>query len=364
LIEHALETNLGQPAFHIRLVKGSPVLPYRRIAVLVTAVTGATVLSSVLLAGCGGGSKEITLYNAQNSNLMKTLTAAFTDQTGIKVKMRSGGDSELSNQIVQEGSKSPADVFTTENSTAMAFVDSKGLFAPLDAPALQGVATQNVSPGKTWVGVAARTTVFVYNKDKIKAADLPASMLDLSDPKWKGRFGYAPAGADFQAIASAVYALKGDAVGDAFVQGLKDNGSKYANNIAILKAVNSGQIDGGIIYHYYWFQDQADTGDNSRNAALHYFGNQDAGAYLSVAGAGVLASSKHKPEAQKFVAFLSSKQGQEVLSKSKDFQYAIDNGVASNPALKPLSELNPPTVPLGKLDGPKVLAAFRRVGIL
>ena len=333
---------------------------YHRVAVLTVAALGC----AAALTSCGGKSNEITLYNAQNAGLMKTLTTAFTKQTGIKVRIRNGGDSDLSNQIVQEGSKSPADAFTTENSTAMALVDSKHLFAPLDAAALSGVEPKNVSDDKTWVGVAARTTVLVYNKNKITEGELPTSLLDLSDPKWKGKFGYAPAGADFQAIASAVYALKGDTVGNTWVQGLKDNGSKYANNIAILKAVNSGQIDTGIIYHYYWFQDRADTGADSNNAVLHYFGNQDPGGYLSVAGAGVLASSKHQKLAEQFVAFLTSKAGQSVLSESKDFQYAIDSGVGSNPALKPLSELNAPVVPLGKLDGPKVLAEFRKVGIL
>ncbi len=327
----------------------------------------ATLLALVAVtSGCSGDGDDdaLVLYNAQNQNLMKALTKAFTDKTGIQVRIRGGGDSELSNQLVQEGAKSPADVFTTENSTAMAQVDRAGLFAPLSPAALEGVPAQYVSGRKTWVGVAARSTVLVYNPSKLPAAELPASMLDLSQPAWKGRFGYAPTGADFQAIASSVFALEGDAAGEAFVQGLKDNGRTYANNIAILKAVNAGEIPAGIIYHYYWFQDRANTGADSRNAELHYFGDQDSGAYLSVAGAGVLSSSKRSEQAQRFVAFLTSREGQEVLAGSNDLQYAINNGVASNPALKPISELEAPAVPFDALDGPKVLAAFRKVGIL
>lgn len=295
---------------------------------------------------------------------MLAMTQAFTAQTGIQVRLRNGGDSELANQLVQEGARSPADVFTTENATAMAQVDRAGLFAPLRPGTLDGVPPQFVPAGKTWVGVAARATVLLYNPGKVGAADLPASMLDLTSPAWKGRFGYAPTGADFQAIAAAVYALQGDQVGDAFVQGLKDNGVKYANNIAILQAVNAGEIPAGITFHYYWFQDRAGTGQNSGNAALHYFRAGDPGAFLSVGGAGVLASSKRSEQAQQLVAFLAGRQGQQVLAKSNDFQYAINSGVASNPALRPLSELQPPAVPLAQLDGPKVLAALRRVGIL
>lgn len=316
------------------------------------------------LGGCSSKRDGLVLYNAQNSRLMGTLVDAFTKETGIEVTMRNGDDSELGNQLVAEGDKSPADVFTTENSTAMARVDRAGLFAPLGPAALAGVAPQNVADDRGWVGVAARATVLVYNTDLVKDGDLPASMLDLEQPQWQGRFGYAPSGADFQAIASAVYAGKGDAAGQAFVDGLAANGKEYANNIAILKAVNAGEIATGITYHYYWFQDRADTGADSDRAALHYFGNADPGAFLSVGGAGVLASSDKQADAQKFVAFLTSRQGQEVLAKSQDFQYAINNDVASNPALTPLTKLDPPVVPLGKLDGPKVLDAFRAAGIL
>ena len=332
-----------------------------RSLLLVTLLTLVTLMS-----GCSGDTDDdaLVLYNAQNQNLMKSLTKAFTDETGIAVRIRGGGDSELSNQLIQESGKSPADVFTTENSTAMAQVDRADLFAPLQPQALEGVPTQYVSGRKTWVGVAARSTVLVYNPSNLPAAELPASMLDLSQPSWKGRFGYAPTGADFQAIASSVFALEGDAAGESFVQGLKDNGKTYANNIAILKAVNNGEIPAGIIYHYYWFQDRANAGADSRNTELHYFGDQDAGAYLSVAGAGVLASSKRAERAQRFVSFLASRKGQEVLAGSKDLQYAITNDVASNPVLKPIPELEAPVVPLDQLDGPKVLAAFRKVGIL
>ncbi|MCW2714861.1 MAG: extracellular solute-binding protein family 1 [Frankiales bacterium] len=330
-----------------------------------SALLAALLALVALTSGCSSDDDDaLVIYNAQNQNLMKALTKAFTDKTGIAVKIRGGGDSELSNQLVQEGAKSPADVFTTENSTAMAQVDRAGLFAPLSPAALEGVPAQYVSGRKTWVGVAARSTVLVYNPSKLPAAELPASMLDLSQPAWKGRFGYAPTGADFQAIASSVFALEGDAAGEVFVQGLKDNGRTYANNIAILKAVNAGEVPAGIIYHYYWFQDRANAGADSRNAELHYFGGQDAGAYLSVAGAGVLSSSKRSEQAQQFVAFLTSREGQEVLAASNDLQYAINNGVASNPALKPIAELEAPEVPFDRLDGPKVLAAFRKVGIL
>ena len=326
------------------------------------------VLGGLLtLTGCSGvGAQDdaLVLYNAQNSKLMQSMVQEFTAESGIPVTLRNGGDSELGSQLVNEGGKSPADVFTTENATAMALVDRAGLFAPLQPEALEGVPAQYVPDDKTWVGVAARSTVLVYDPEQVAEPALPTSLLDLGKPEWKGRFAYAPTGADFQAITAAVYALEGDQVGNRFVQGLQANGVKYANTIAILKAVDAGEIPAGITYHDYWFQDRAGTGQDSDRAKLHYFGQGDPGGFLSIGGAGVLASSKHAAQAQQLVAFLASRKGQEVLAKSNDLQYAINHDVASNPALRPLTSLRPPTVALSTLDGPKVLAAFRRVGIL
>ena len=337
---------------------------HRTRPTLVAAVLAGMLLASTGCSGSGADDNALVLYNAQNSRLMETLVQQFTAQSGIAVTMRNGGDSELGSQLVKEGGKSPADVFTTENATAMALVERAGLFAPLQPEALEGVPKQFVPDDQTWVGVAARSTVLVFDPKQVAEPALPAALLDLAKPEWKGRFAYAPTGADFQAITAAVYALKGDQVGDAFVQGLQANGVKYANNIAILKAVNAGEIPAGITYHYYWFQDRAGTGQDSDRAQLHYFGQGDPGAFLSIGGAGVLTSSKRAAQAQQLVAFLASRKGQEVLAKSNDLQYAINHDVASNPALRPLSTLRPPTVSLSQLDGPKVLAAFRRVGIL
>ena len=307
---------------------------------------------------------ELTLYNAQHEDLMKLMTEEFTKTTGIKVNMRNGEDFELGNQLVQEGDKSPADVFVTENSPAMTLVDSKGMFAKVEDATLTQVPSEFAPSDKDWVGFAARSTVFVHNPAGLKAADLPTSIMDLSQPKWKGKVAVSPAGADFQAIVSAVLALKGEPATEAWLKGLKDNAKVYQGNSAILKAVNAGEVPSGVIYHYYFLKDQAESGANSKNVKQMYFTNQDPGAFLSTSGAGVLKSSKHPAEAQQFVKWLNSPAGQKVLADSKALEYPIGIGAPANPALKPLSELKPPTVDVAALNGPKVVAMMTEVGLL
>ena len=222
----------------------------------------------------------IVVYNAQHESLTQSWADAFTKETGIKVTLRNGGDTQLANQILQEGANSPADVFLTENSPAMALVDRAELFAPV-APATIALVQEAARPSNgRWVGIAARSTVFAYDKRKLSADKLPRSLMDLADPSWKGRWAASPSGADFQAVVSAMLELKGEQATRNWLVSMKQNATAYRGNSAAMKGVNAGEIEGAVIYHYYWFGDQAKTGENSANVGLHYFRNQDPGAFV------------------------------------------------------------------------------------
>lgn len=331
-------------------------------------VSGAIAAITLLAAtGCSSSStddNEILVYNAQHESLTKEWAEAFTKDTGIKVTLRQGGDTDLGNQLVAEGKNSPADLFLTENSPAMALVENAGLFADVDAATLALVPEQfRPSTGK-WTGVAARSTVFVYNTGKIPADQLPHSLLDLQQPQWKGRWSAGVSGADFQAIVAALLELKGEDATKAWLKGMKDNAIASQNNVTTMKGVNAGQFDGGVIYHYYWYRDQAKTKENSGNTALYYFKNQDPGAFVSISGGGVLASSKKQANAQKFLNFIASQKGQEVLRDGDSMEYPVAAGVSANPALPPLDTLGAPKIDPSKLNAKKVTQLMTEAGLL
>jgi iron(III) transport system substrate-binding protein len=333
-------------------------------------------VAALSLAACGGEGEEaadatsagekatLTLYNAQHEDLMQLMVADFTERTGIKVEMRNGDDFELANQIVQEGGASPADVFVTENSPAMTLVDSKGLFAEVEAATLAQVPAQYSPSDRAWTGFAARSTVFAFNTQQLNHAQLPATLLDLAKPEWKGKFGISAGGADFQAIVSAVLALEGEAATAQWLAGLKENAKIYQGNSTVMKAVNSGEIQGGVIYHYYWYKDRAESGANSKNVELHFFGNQDPGAFVSVSGAGVLKSSDDQAAAQALVKYLNGPEGQRVLAASDALEYSVNPDVPVNAQLKPLRELQAPVLDVGQLNGPKVVEMMQQAGLL
>jgi iron(III) transport system substrate-binding protein len=304
------------------------------------------------------------IYNAQHESLTKEWIDAFTAETGIKVTYRQGGDTELGNQLIAEGDASPADVFLTENSPAMAAVEDAGLFADVDSATVEQVPAQYRPSTNKWTGVAARTTVFVYNTDKLQLGQLPRSIMDLQLPEWKGRWGAPPAKPDFQAIVAAMLQLTGEPATAAWLAAMKSNAMILQDNIATLRAVNDGQIEGGVIYHYYWFRDQSKTKEISGNTALHYFRNEDPGAFISISGGGVLDSSKKKEQAQQFLRFVTSRAGQEVLEKGTSFEYPVASGVPANPALPPLDTLQAPAVDPSTLDSAKVTDLMTEAGLL
>ncbi|HLG71424.1 MAG TPA: iron ABC transporter substrate-binding protein [Chloroflexota bacterium] len=331
------------------------------------ASTAARASGAASPAGSGASSNvTINLYNGQHASTTNALVAGFTKQTGIKVQVRSAGGSGLANQIIEEGSSSPADVVYAENSPELMILEEKGLLASVNPDTLARVPSQYNSPTGKWVGVAARAAVLAYNPDLLPQDQLPKSILDLAKPNWQGKIALAPTESDFQPVISAVMKLNGQDAAKQWLEGLKRNGKTFNGNTAILTAVNNGQIAAGLINNYYWFR-QADQagGPAKMKAQLYYFGNQDAGALVDVSPVGALASSKHPAEAQRFMAYLVSPEGQQILVDSKDYEYPLAIGAKADPALKPLADLAAPNVTVADLgDGRAAVQLEQQVGLL
>ena len=258
----------------------------------------ATLLPPRPCPACGVfGSPDLVVYNAQHEELLDEIVPWFEEESGLDVELRSGKDLEMANQIVEEGEDSPADVFLTENSPAMSIVDNAG---PLRRAARGGhwrrSPTQYV-PDRPRVdrlpGPLHRRDVQHRHDDRGRHARLDPRLRrpGVEGPRRRSR----PTGADFQAIVSAVLELEGEeATARRGWPGLKDNGVIVQNNLVVMQSVDSGEVDAGIAYHYYWYRDREENGTDSDNSALHFFGDQDPGAFLSISGAGILDSSEHQ----------------------------------------------------------------------
>ncbi len=329
------------------------------VFIVVLATTGA-------LSACGdSGSDELLIYSGQHEQTMALLTEDFTRRTQIETKIRRNSESALANALLREGSSSPADVFITENPPALTVVQRKGLFAKVDAATLANTEKRFSSSFGDWVGVSARSAVLVYNPEKLTASQLPTQLTQLAGPRWKGSVGIAPAESDFQPLVTALGKLEGDDAVASWLTGMKTNAKLYDGNVAIVKAVNRGEISAGLIDHYYYYRARDEIGAKRTIARLHYFAAEDAGSLVDVSGAAALKSSDKPEDAQRFLAYLVSKPAQEIIAKSESYEYPIASGVRTQRAIKPFSELKPPDIGVDDLgDGRAALRQLQDAGLL
>jgi iron(III) transport system substrate-binding protein len=320
-------------------------------------------------AGSGNG-QSITLYNGQHVQTTDSLVTGFEQQTGITVNVRSDDEDTLSQQIVTEGARSPADVVYTENSPALEFLQSKGLLAPVDPSTLAHTPSQYNSPHGDWVGVSARVSVLIYNPHLISESQLPTSVLQLSDPRYSGKLAFAAGETDFQPIVTAVDMAYGRAATLRWLNGIKANasGHTYPDNETIADEVNRGAVAFGVVNQYYWYRMRAELGASAVDARITYFAPHDPGYVIDISGAAVLKSSKNQHAAQEFLAYLVSKQGQEIIAnpqKSISFEYPIASGVTTQAPETPFDQLQPYPITVAELgDGSLAISLLRQAGLL
>jgi iron(III) transport system substrate-binding protein len=325
--------------------------------------TGLTACGGT--SGSSGSATTITLYNGQHEQTTALLVKAFEAQTGIHVKVRSADEATLGNQIVQEGSNSPADVFYTENTPVLEALQEKGLLAPVDASTLSAVPSRYDSARGDWVGVSARVSALVHNTAKLGHAKPPSSILELAEPQWRDKVGFAPSETDFQPLVTAIVKLKGAAVAERWLKGLQTGARVYPDNETVVAQVNNGESELGPINHYYWYRLHQEQGSSGTHSALSYYTPGDPGDLVNVSGAAILKSSSKQADAQKLLAFLISRTGQETLAHSDSWEYPIRPGIAPAAGLRPLSAIGYGSLTPTELgDGSAALELEQKLGLL
>jgi iron(III) transport system substrate-binding protein len=320
-------------------------------AALCVALAGVGGLLTACSGAAGASATTLTLYNGQHVQTTDALVSAFEKKTGISVAVRSNTEDTFVDQIVAEGSRSPADVIYTENSPPLEDLQGKGLLAPVDRSTLSVTHARYDSPRGDWLGVSARVSVLVYNTRLVTRSELPTSVLQLADPKWSGKLALAPAETDFQPIVTSMDRAHGPAATVKWLDELKANAGShvYPDNETITSEVNDGQAAIGVINQYYWYRERAEVGASGMHSKIAYFAAGDPGYVVDVSGAAVLRSSRHQAAAQRFLAFVASRQGQEIIAHSDSFEYPIDSGVTTAQPETPFGELHPNPITIAEL---------------
>jgi iron(III) transport system substrate-binding protein len=322
-------------------------------------------LLAAVAAGCGGSSNDtLTIYSGREEELVAPLFEKFTEATGIDVEVRYGDSAELAATIAEEGDNSPADLFFAQDPGSLGSVESR--LSELPASSLERVDARFRDPDGRWVGTSGRSRVIAYNTEAIKEDEVPDSVFDLTDPTWKGKVGVAPTNASFQAFVTAMRLSAGENATRKWLVDLKANQVReYEKNTPIVEAVAAGEIDLGLVNHYYLYlvkQEQPDA-----TVENHFLEAGDPGALVSVAGAGVLASSDQREEAERFVAFLLSEEGQRFYADvAEEAEYPLIEGIEPKEGLPPLTELHGPDVDLARLgaEHEATIELLRKTGYL
>ncbi|HEX9890323.1 MAG TPA: iron ABC transporter substrate-binding protein [Nitriliruptorales bacterium] len=311
----------------------------RHVRLHIALLLGLAVLA---VSACTGSSEELVIYSGRGQNLIGPLLEQFHEQTGVDIAVRYGDSADLALLLAQEGQATPADVFLAQNPGAVAFVGDQGLLAELPSELLERVPARFRSNSNRWVGLSGRQRVVVYNRDLVDESDLPDSVFDLTEPSYRGRVAVAPPNGSFHDFVSAMRLVHGDDETLAWLEGLVANDVRtYPNNNAIVDAVSRGEVEMGLVNHYYnvrFLEEDPDL--PSRN---HRLPDGDIGALVIPSSISVLASSGRREAAERLVAFLLSQQAQEYFREAT-FEYPLTSGVTPVEGLPSLDSLETPDV--------------------
>ena len=322
-------------------------------------------VSAGLLASCGGEEETLTVYSGRTRSLVHPLLESFSEETGIEVRVKYASSAAIASTILEEGDNTPADVVFLQDPGSLGALSGAGVLRRLPDTLLDQVDARFRSRKGEWVGTSGRARTVVYNTSAIDPArDLPKSIMDFTDPAWKGRLGWAPPNGSFQAFVTAMRVQLGDEPTRRWLEGIEANDARaYPNNISTVAAAARGEIEVGFANHYYLarFLEEEGLGFGARN---HFLGGGDPGALVLVAGVGILKASANTGVAERFVEYLLSESAQRYFA-SETREYPLAAGVEPEGDLPSLASLDPPDVDLSNLsDLQGTLSLMRDVGIL
>lgn len=277
--------------------------------------------AALLLSGSSLAQGQITVYSGRAKTFVDPIVQQFERSTGIKVNVRYGTDSQLVAALREEGSRSPADVFWGNSVGALGNLAEDGKFLKLTSAMVRGVAPDYVPDDRTWLPTTVRFRVLAYNPNKVKAEQLPDSVLDL--PKMtslKGRIGWTVTYPSFQDFLAGMIVRHGEATTRQWLEGMKALQPKdyKTSNVGMLEAMRAGEIDVALTNHYYIQR----VNRLNYPVETYFFKNGDIGNLGNATGAAILKTSKNRAAATRFLQTLTGKDAQ-TFFLSVNFEYPV-----------------------------------------
>ena len=326
--------------------------------------TGEQAGSGLGLASQAEAAGRLVVYSGRSESLVGPIIEQFEVATGLNVDVKYGSTGEIAATLLEEGENSPADLFFAQDPGGLGAIAKAGMFANVPDSILSTVPEWARSPNSKWIGISGRARVVVFNSEAVSSENLPQSLDDLTDPKWKGKIGWAPTNGSFQTMVTAMRVLWGEAKTREWLQAIKDNDPKaFPKNTPIVAAAGSGEIEVGLVNHYYLHRFLQEEGEDF-GARNHYLNDDGPGSLIMVSGVGILDTSENVENAEKFIKFLLSTPAQQYFAV-QTFEYPLVEGVTVHRLLTPLDQIKKPTIDMAALDDIEgTQALLRDIGII
>lgn len=331
----------------------------------ILATLAGLLLAASLTACSTADDGSLVIYSGRDKLLIGPLLDDYAKEAGVDITVRYFSTPEALGALLEEGGNTKVDVFISQDAGALGELASRKVLDELPASLTDVVDERFRDPGGAWVGLTGRVRVIAYNTDEVAESDVPDDVLGVIDPRWKGKVGVAPTNASFIAYVSALAAQHGEAYARRFLEGLRDNeAERFDSNVQILQAVASGEVQLGLVNHYYLFNELKEEEDAP--VANHYPGQGDGGegTFVNVSGAGIVRSTDQREAAEDFLSFLLGEEAQEYF-RTETAEYPLRKGVEPISELPPLDELKTIDLPLSKLgaDLEATTALIKDVGL-
>ncbi|GAA2033552.1 iron ABC transporter substrate-binding protein [Agromyces tropicus] len=316
------------------------------------ALAGGLTAAALALTGCTAPADDeetLTVYVGRAESLVGPLIEQFEEESGIRVEARYAATPELAALVLEEGDRTPAEVFLSQDAGALGALADAGLVAPIPADLADLIPDGFTSQDDSWIGVTGRARVIAYDGEQLAEEDVPDTVDDLTADEWRGEVAFAPGNASFQSFITALRVLEGEDAAAEWVAGMAGNDPELTeNNLASLDLVNSGQVQLGLINHYYWFRQAAEVGAENMRAQLKFLPG-DPGGIVNVTGAAIMQGAEDDAAARAFVEFLVSEQAQRYFVE-ETFEYPLLPGVDAPEGLPAIESLVNPGLDLSDLD--------------
>jgi iron(III) transport system substrate-binding protein len=338
-----------------------------RLLALAATVTVATLTLTACATGAENDSNQsstLTIYAGRDEALIEPLIEQFTEETGIATDVRYGKTPDMSALLIEEGERTPAQVFISQDAGALGALSAENLLATLPKSLTEQVPAEFTSQDDTWVGVTGRARVITYDSQAVAEEAVPDSIFALTEPEWNGKVAFAPGNASFQSFVTALRVLEGEQVAEEWVAGMAANNPVLVeSNGQALDLVNSGQVELALINHYYWFERENELGADAMRAQLKFLPG-DPGGIVNVSGVAVLKNAAEDANALEFVQYLIAESAQAYFV-ANTFEYPLAPGVAAPVGLPSLDSLANPQLDLADLDSlSQTQQLLTKVGLL